>query len=105
MNIEPLKGRVVDAWGAIFLAGGGIQFLAGTPPCHLSPAAAPFASGFTLNDGYANVLLQATIPLGYEGTHKVVVGLIDHGVMPVPSPPYNFIPRYWDEDFVTVTLP
>mgnify|MGYP002681682071 CR=1 FL=1 len=105
VNIEPLKGRVVDAWGAIFLAGGGIQFLAGTPPCHLSPAAAPFASGFTLNDGYANVLLQATIPLGYEGTHKVVVGLIDHGVMPVPSPPYNFIPRYWDEDFVTVTLP
>jgi hypothetical protein len=47
------------------------------------------------------------IPLGYEGTHKVVVGLIDIGVMPVPASPYNFIesPRYWNEKFVPVATP
>ena len=107
VDIEALDGgRAVDAWGAIFLAGGGVRYLTGPPPCGLSADPAPIARGVTLPDGYAGALVSvSSIPLGYEGTHKIVIGLIDAGLTPSPASPYNFIPSYWDEEFVTVATP
>ncbi|MEI6633091.1 MAG: hypothetical protein WCP22_04635 [Chlamydiota bacterium] len=41
-------------------------------------------------DGYAGTLVSVPgIPLGYEGTHKIVIGLIDTGLTPSPASPYN----------------
>jgi hypothetical protein len=106
IDSSTLGSTVVDVWGAIFLAGGGVQYLVGPPPCSLSATAAPIAQGVTLPGGYNGTLVSVpSIPLGYEGTHRVVVGLIPTGVTPVSVPPYGFITRYWDEDPVTVSLP
>ncbi|MEI6633095.1 MAG: hypothetical protein WCP22_04655 [Chlamydiota bacterium] len=112
VDIEALDGsKAVDAWGAIFLSGGGVRYLTGPPPCSLSAEPAPIARSVTLPDGYRGAVVSVpSIPLGYEGTHKIVIGLIDHTIpqsFPSPSSPYNFIdsPRYWDEEFVTVATP
>ncbi len=72
----------------------------------MSAAAAPIARGVTLPNGYVGTLASfSNIPLGYDSTHMIVVGLIDTNVMPKPVSPYRFIPYYWDEKYVRVKLP
>ncbi|MDD5556254.1 MAG: IPT/TIG domain-containing protein [bacterium] len=103
--VQPYGG-LVDAWGIIHSPGGRVYYMYGTPPCRLSTVPQPIGRNLSLPAGWSGTLLSAgSIPLGYEGTHQVVVGLMPPGGVPGPSPPYGFIARYWDEEAITVSMP
>jgi hypothetical protein len=105
VSVDPYPA-VVDAWGVIYAANGKVFYMYGTPPCKISQTPRPISRNVNMSAGYSGTLLSVgSIPLGYEGTHRVVVGVIPPGGVPSTIPPYGFINQYWDQQLIKVLMP